>query len=158
MRRKSSLERAFVEDHKHLTRGFAEILEALETNDWPRASRAADEIDRLVGAHIEFEERFLYPEVGKVRGEAYATCLYDEHDVALDAIRALESCDPEAGLSSEEKARVARAARTGLDHAIHCGTLLSHLTTLEPSRQSALEDELLELRRRGRRWTDESSR
>jgi hemerythrin-like domain-containing protein len=66
MTRKSSLERTFVEDHKHLTRGFSEILKALDADDWERASHLADELDRLVGSHIEFEERFLYPEVGKV--------------------------------------------------------------------------------------------
>jgi hypothetical protein len=43
---------------------------------------------------------------------------------------------------------------TMLDHAVGCGTLLSHLDGLPEAGKKELLDQLLELRRRGVRWTE----
>ena len=149
-----SLPDAFVEDHRVLTQGFAGILDALREGDLPTARRLAERIDREAGPHIEFEERFLYPIVEQARGHDYAARLYQEHSVALDAICWLTAAEGPGPLEPAVEARVRRAAQTALDHAVSCGTLLSYLTSLDDVRQRDLLGELLELRRRGRRWRD----
>ena len=126
----SKLEEAFLDDHRHLTRGLTDVLDALKAEEDARAIEAADRLDRTVGPHMEFEERVFYPELAKIMGREYVRPLYGEHGVGRRAIsRMLEhllegqpETEPEADLSEAEESR--------------------------------LFDRLVELRERRVRWTD----
>ena len=61
------LQTAFVDDHQTMTRGYVDLLEAIQSRDFALASQTAARIDELAGPHIEFEEQCLYPEVTKNR-------------------------------------------------------------------------------------------
>ena len=150
----SPLERAFVEDHRRLTRGFARLLEALQQEDDERAVQIADELDRQAGPHIEFEEHVLYPHVAETRGEQFVGRLYREHRTAFEAVRFLLERREHPQLTPEERAKLKEQVQTGLEHAISCGTLLSHLTVLDADRQAELLKQLEAYRRRGHRWLE----
>lgn len=153
-RHRSTLEEAFQEDHRVMTQGFSRLLKALEEDDLPQAIEIADDLDRHVGPHIEFEERVLYPQVSKDRGAAYVDQLYDEHQTALQAVNFLRGCRGKKKLTSEDRHRLIEQVKTALDHAISCGTLLSHLTVLDANRQQVLVEELNAFRRKQHRWTE----
>ncbi len=148
-----SLRDAFVEDHRHLTRGLNRLLKTLRAGDVESGVQIAEELDRTAGPHIQFEEEVLYPEIARTRGSEFTGRLYDEHGQALRAIRTLLDADPEE-LPASAREQVIQDAQTGLDHAVSCGTLLSHLTTLPEEIQERLLGRLMELRREGRRWSE----
>jgi hypothetical protein len=148
------LEDAFVEDHRHLTEGFSRLLQLLEQDNIPAAIETAEEVDRLAGGHIEFEEHVLYPKVKETYGSEYVANLYDEHGIALQAIRALLAHKEDPQLSPGEREKLIQQVRTGLDHTISCGTLLSHLTVLDEAEQRELLSELLRFRQENKRWTE----
>ena len=152
MKDENPLVKAFLEDHKHLTQGFSSLLRALKENDFAAASQIADDIDRLAGPHIEFEEEFFYPVVERARGREYVSRLYKEHGAGLRAVKALRAAAHEPDKKGTEA--LLEAAQTALDHAVSCGTLLSHVTTLGESEQAELLQKLLDLRKQGRRWTE----
>lgn len=149
----SRLEQAFLDDHRHLTRGFQALIEAVEQKDVARSKKTADELDRIAGPHIEFEERLLYPRVQQARGSEFSTRLLQEHQVARSAILFLKTHD-DTPLSTEDRARVLEQLRVGLDHAVSCGTLLSHLSVLSDSEQAELLQRLEELKAQDLRWTE----
>ena len=82
------LETAFVDDHRTMTRGYVELLAAIQSRDFASASRIAARLDELAGPRIGFEEQCLYPEVKKIRGDSYTSRLYEEHDEVLRALAA----------------------------------------------------------------------
>ena len=43
---------------------------------------------------------------------------------------------------------------TAMDHALSCGTLLSHVTSKDAAEQQRLLDRLEDISRRGHRWTE----
>ena len=135
----TALEREFAQDHRKLTRGFAGIIEALRRNDWDEAVRLAVQLDREGGAHIDFEERILYPKVAETRGKDYVGNLYDEHQIAIDALRDL--IQNPADFNESRRQLLIKKIQTGLDHAVSCGTLLSHLTVLSEEAQLRLLEE-----------------
>ena len=94
MRNNISLSEAFVEDHRHLTQGLSDILQALRDDNLEEAVRMAEDLDQVAGPHMEFEEEILYPEVRKSRGSDYVSRLYREHQVALEAVKALINIIP----------------------------------------------------------------
>lgn len=151
MKAENQLAKAFLEDHKHLTQGFSSLLRALEEDDIAKASEIANDIDRLAGPHIEFEEEFFYPVVERSRGREYVSRLYKEHGAGLQVVKSLR--EREKKLDPKETEALVTAARTALDHAVSCGTLLSHVTTLGEQEQADLLQKLLDLRKHGRRWT-----
>ena len=51
-----ALREAFLDDHKHLTRGLTRTLEALRKGDDARAIQVADTMDRAGGPNMAFEE------------------------------------------------------------------------------------------------------
>jgi len=59
----SPLGRAFVEDHKHMIGGVAKLKQALEQRGTTEAKQIAEDLDRVVGPHIQFEETVLYARV-----------------------------------------------------------------------------------------------
>jgi hypothetical protein len=154
MRENISLSEAFLEDHRHLTRGLSNILQALRDDHLEEAIRIAEDLDRVAGPHMEFEEEILYPEVGKSRGSDYVSRLYREHQVALEAVKALISSKNQERLEPQLKEQLLQSLTTGLDHAISCGTLLSHVTSLDQKRQDEMLTRLLDLRRIGHRWSE----
>jgi hypothetical protein len=156
MRPRSSLETAFVEDHRKLTRGLATLVELVERGDLREAAREARELDEVAGPHIEFEETRFYPEVARSRGKDYVAQLYDEHRSGREALGALEELprDGDFEMTPEQRDRVLYHLRRALDHAVSCGTLLSHVTTLGESEQRGLLEDLEAFRRAAHRWTE----
>jgi hemerythrin-like domain-containing protein len=144
----------FSEDHRHMTRGFAQLLSALDRNDLKAAVNLAQEIDQAAGPHIEFEERILYPAIAKRRGKDYAAGLYDEHQVARRAILTLLEHEGRSELEPGEKRRLLTQVQTALDHAVSCGTLVSFLEHLNPEEESLMLEQMATLRRQNHRWTE----
>jgi hypothetical protein len=148
-----TLEEEFVNDHREMTRTIARLLEALRAGNDTDAVHIADELDRLAGPHIAFEEAVMYPEVARRRDRAFAERLYDEHRTALRGLRDLLGHREHLQLSAEERARITDDIQTGLDHAIACGTLLSYLTVLDERTKRLYLDRLTDLRGKQPRWT-----
>jgi len=150
-----ALRQAFSEDHRVLTRGLTGVVDALREADLAQAVRRAEELDRRVGPHMAFEEQVYYPELRLVLGDRFVDRLYHEHALGLDAVRRLIRHDPAQPLPERE--RIVEELTTALEHARSCGTLLSHLTRLDPGTLGAMRQALEELRRRELRWTEVGS-
>ena len=135
-------------------RGLAGVLRKVEDADLVAARDLADELDRAVGGHIQFEEEILYPAVGQVRGSDFERELCQEHGLIRRAIKRLL----EADLSSEDSAglrtELQGALKVAVEHAESCGTLISHLRALSPPEQREALSRLNQLRERGTRWTE----
>lgn len=67
----TALREAFLEDHKHLTRGLTRTLEALRDGDDASAIRLADTMDQAVGPHMAFEEEVFYPKLAGILVEGF---------------------------------------------------------------------------------------
>ena len=150
----ATLRDAFLEDHRHLTGGLSRALEALRRDDDAGAIREADLMDRTVGPHMAFEERVLYPLLAGLIGEQYVLRLLQEHGVGKQAVQRLLDQGPGVPLKPEERASLIESLDLMLDHAVGCGTLLSHLDGLHEERRKRLLDQLLALRRGEVRWTE----
>jgi hypothetical protein len=151
--KKFPLGECFTEDHRHMTRGFWKLRNSLEAEDLETAIELAHEIDRRVGPHIEFEETVFYPELRKVFGDEFVDRLYREHEVGRALILELLSMDEHAGLPKPRLAEMAQRADKSLEHAVSCGTLLSHMEALDESRQRELLAKLRNIRIRGTPWS-----
>ena len=150
---RNSLQDAFVEDHRKMTMGFYRLRQSLESGEWSEARRLAEEIDRDVGSHIEFEETLYYPRLRRVIGAENINRMYEEHTIGLGLIREIEALGPDAP-EKDVCLRLADRCRQMLDHAQSCGTLISHLCDLPEEEQADLLAELRDIRRRGTRWTE----
>jgi hypothetical protein len=144
----------FVADHRRMTRGLADLLSMLRRRELSAAIGAADLLDREAGAHIEFEEHVLYPEVGRSRGPQLEEKLRDEHEVVRRGLLRLQKLPAPDADDPQVRAELERAFETAIQHAEHCGTLISHLAALSPQRQQEALGRLEEFRRAGRRWTE----
>ena len=147
-----SLAHAFVEDHRVFTRELVRLKEALQRRDWPEARRVADRLDLAAGPHIAFEERELYPLLGRIRGKAFADAMYAEHQEGASVIRALAPARPDP--DEPEAQLLVEHANTMLDHAVRCGSLLSYVNTLDQTEQARLLDRLLACRKQPLRWSE----
>jgi hemerythrin-like domain-containing protein len=150
----SRLKKEFLQDHRLLTQGFANIQKAIRENNWKKAAKIAERIDRLVGSHIEFEEKVLYPIVAKERGKEYASRLYREHSLAREALIKLIRSKELERMEPEEKEEIIQKVETSIDHAVSCGTLLSHLTALDEEKQKEFLERLLAFRQTHRCWSE----
>lgn len=150
----NELREAFLEDHQVLTRGLRELVDLVEADRFREAARRAWTLDRAAGAHIEFEETRFYPEVEKSRGASYVDNLYDEHQSGVAAIRALEHLDTTEPVDREQKTFILKHLRRALEHAVSCGTLLSHVTSLDDEAQEDLLRALRSCRAASRLWTE----
>lgn len=150
----TQLEEAFVQDHRAMRRGLSAIIVDLERDDLETALREADELDRTAGGHIRFEEEVLCGEVARLRGHEYASGLYREHETVRHGIASLLAHASGKHLDQQLKQRILGDLRVGLNHAVSCGTLISHLTALDPDRQRVMLDRLRELRKSGVRWSE----
>ena len=149
---RTRLEQEFIADHRRLTRAFQRLIRAVERNESHELRAGADELDRIAGPHIEFEEHVLYPRVEDDRGNDFGAKLRREHQVARSALRFLQNRG-DAALDADDRARVLEQLRVGLDHAVACGTLLSHLAVLDEAEQENMLDRLQAYRNRKLRWT-----
>ncbi len=148
----NELLKLFLQDHQVLVRGLTAIKAALDAGDDEQARELADQLDAEVGAHIEFEERVFYPLLVKTLGAERVRVFLAEHASGLDAIRALR----QEVLPAEPAARGQLVAQldTMLEHTYGCGSLSSHLETLDEPQQAELRTELLAARERAKRWTE----
>ena len=146
----NTLKEEFVHDHRQLTRGYLAIAKALKNDNLAKAKSLAEELDKVAGPHIQFEELHLYPRVAENRGDSYAAKLYGEHNEILEAIQKLLQCRE---LSSVKQQELAHGMQIGLEHAATCGTLLSQLTALPSPVQMQLLEEYQKLKVAGKRWT-----
>ena len=150
----SPLATAFTDDHRVFTRGLSRILKALRKDDQTTAVALAVELDRAVGPHIEFEEQVFYPILVESLGKDFVRQLYREHRIGQTAVSALVSHPHGEPLPEGARDRLIEQLETAMDHALSCGTLLSHVTTKDPAEQQRLLDQLEDIGRRGHRWTE----
>jgi hypothetical protein len=148
------LREAFHQDHRVLVRDLKALREALLSRDVGEATRLADELDRAVGPHMQFEEEVFYPTLEKVLGRKFVDNLYDEHAEGQAAVRALGARPEGEPFRREERDRLLVQVELALNHALSCGTLTSHLAALSPEVRSEMLVQLLEIRARGGRWTE----
>ena len=148
------LQTAFVEDHKTMTRGYRDLLAAIEAGEYVSATTLATKLDALAGPHIAFEEQYLYPEVSAIRGSRYASQLYGEHAETLSVLVQLQALPKDRRPTDDELARWTLGLKHGLDHAAACGTLLSHLQTQSEEKQKEFLTALEDLRENGQRWSE----
>jgi hypothetical protein len=117
------------------------------------AVEIADELDRIAGSHLMFEEKVLYPALVEPLGEDFVDRLYSEHEEGQAAVRSLlEACDE--GLSAADMERVLGQLDTAIKHALSCGTLLSRVRGLTADKAQEMLADLREAREEGRRWTE----
>ncbi|WP_197454992.1 hemerythrin domain-containing protein [Stieleria varia] len=148
------LQKAFVDDHRQMTRGYQHLLDLLGNRDFPSAAREASRLDTVAGPHIEFEERYLYPEVERVRGDDCTITFDPEHAGVLSVIAELRVLPHDAAPKAESVAAWKQHLRSGINHASACGALLNELKDLPEDEQTALLTALMGLREKGSRWTE----
>jgi hypothetical protein len=149
----SKLAQEFLEEHRHLTRGLYQIRQAIEGDDLEAASQQAEQLDRLVGAHMEFEEEVFYPELVDRLGDRFVSRLYEEHEEGQTAVKTLLT-NSTVPLDPVAKEQLLGQVQTALDHAISCGTLLSHIGDLEPAEEERVMERWQEIHQRSPRWTE----
>jgi hypothetical protein len=156
---RSPLAKAFLEDHRKMTRQMARLRDALRRDDLTAAVRLADELDQVAGPHIEFEETIYYPVLIEPLGKTFVKQLYREHDQGLKAVKALTRRKPNGKpFSPSERQRLLEQVQTALEHAGTCGTLVSYLASVDEKQQSTLLEQLEKTRSQQRRWTEWASR
>jgi hypothetical protein len=145
---------AFEQDHRLLTQGLDRVLRQVRSREYADATSAADELDQIAGPHISFEEEIFYPTLERTLGQAFVSRLFDEHDAGKQALRVLiDHRDCPETLEAERADLISRL-ETALEHALSCGTLLSHLASLDGATILGMLRQLEDLRQQGRRWTD----
>ncbi|MCA9215658.1 MAG: hemerythrin domain-containing protein [Planctomycetales bacterium] len=150
--KRSELVEEFVRDHKEMSQLLMEVITHLKAKDVAAARSVAQELDRVAGPHIQYEEGDLYPRVsGRAIESEYTRSLYHEHLEAVTSLKLL-LCKDE--LSEEEVVAVLRGLRNGLKHAEQCGSLVNLLSALPEVAQRESLVFLRECRDRGRLWTD----
>ena len=150
----SPLASAFTDDHRRFSRGLSRILSALKKDDHATAVALAEELDRAVGPHIEFEEEVFYPILVESLGREFVSQLYREHRVGQAAVSALVSHPSGEPVPADVRDRMIEQLETAMDHALSCGTLLSHVTCKDSAEQQRMLEQLEEISRRGHRWTE----
>ena len=152
---RDEIEQAFLEDHRQLIGGLTRIADALAAGDLDAAVRAADDVDRKVGPHMLFEEEEYYPRLRARLGSEFVERLYHEHDEGREGVAWLLAGDA-TRLDGRMRAEIAAKVGTALEHALSCGSLLSHLDDFDEAEQRRLLERLKALRNRSVRWTETS--
>ncbi len=150
----SPLAQAFIEDHQKVTRALVGLRDAVERGTLAEASARAQELDRVAGPHMEFEEKVFYPQVARMLGAEDTAMLYAEHHEGQEVVKALLGKEAAEPFSDGERTRLLRGLQTAFEHVLSCGTLVSHVTTLDAQDQARLLERLLAFRERGRRWSE----
>jgi hypothetical protein len=148
----NSLVQAFLSDHKTFMRHLRQVAEALHSHDAAAARALARRLDTIAGPHIAFEEAVLYPVIDDATQErGFVQGLYAEHQTVVAALGELiESRE----MSASRMDDLHSAFVKGLEHANHCGTLISRLATMDECELSDAFDELRQLRAQNIKWTD----
>ncbi len=149
----SNLTDVFLEDQQQLTRGLARLRQALQQGDVSGAVRLADELDRQVGAHMQFEEDVFYPMLAERLGQEFTAQLYAEHAIGRETLLRIKEL-PSKQIDVELRKELIASLSETLDHALSCGSMPSHVARLDADRQAGLLNILGELSSKGRRWTD----
>lgn len=148
---KSAVVQAFLVDHRKFMKLLYDVGVALNAGDVQRARELGATLDKVGGPHIAFEEAVLYPTIDQQSDDrSFVPQLYDEHESIVQALSTLLS-ETEIDTKTLENLRVAFA--DGLEHAEHCGTLISRLSALDDVDQREALDELMQLRSTDVRWT-----
>ena len=149
---KNAVVQAFLSDHKHFMQLLKHTTEALAAHDLESAKSNAKELNAVAGPHIAFEETVLYPALdNRTHERSFVEQLYKEHREIVDAVEELIECET---MSSARIDELHNAFVDGLEHADHCGTLVSNLSAMDEGEQSDALDELKQLRVRKLKWTD----
>ena len=146
------LVQAFLRDHREMSRLIYQLVNALDNEDLATSRALAKQLDVVAGPHIAFEEQVLYPLVSKrTRDVTFVRSLYAEHERTRDAVQILAS---DRDIDSELRQQLLDGMRGGLDHADHCGTLISHLADLTETEQEQALKQLTQFQAEKRRWTE----
>ena len=152
--RPSDLFEAFREDHAVLGRGLHEISEHLRSGGLSAAKACGERLDREAGPHIAFEERFFYPALRRLLGNAEADRLYQEHGHGLSVIKSLAALPEGAVLSETERTVMLRDLELMQAHVAECGELFGAMGRISVEEQQALYQDLVALREQAPRWTE----
>ena len=148
----SPLVTEFLKDHQQFSRLLYEISKLLEAEDLQKARVRAEELNRLAGPHIAYEEAELYP---RLQGMGVTSVseehLVGEHHQVLDAVELLLRSEP---LTPDELTQCREGIKIALDHAEHCGSLISLVSRLGQKEQAASLVVLKQLREEGKSWTE----
>ncbi len=145
---------AFREDHAVLGRGFHDLSQSLRVRDIAAARTAADNVDKLAGAHIAFEERYFYPALVPLLGEQDVARLLHEHQAGLSVIRELLVAGDDESLTDAQWSALLERSQEMEQHIAECGELFGAMGRIEASERDALHQHLLDLRRQAPRWTE----
>ncbi len=150
----SGLFEAFKEDHAVLGRGLHEISKHLRGGDFVAAKACSQSLDRDAGAHIAFEEKFFYPALRGLLGDADVDRLYDEHRQGLGVIKALAELAPGSAPSEARRRAMLEGAELMEAHVAECGELFGAMGRVPIEEQNRLHLELLALRKQSPAWTE----
>lgn len=145
---------AFREDHAVLGRGFHDLSQSLRVRDIAVACAAADNVDRLAGAHIAFEERYFYPALVSLLGEDEVARLRREHQTGLSVIQELKAASEDEPVTDSQWPSLLERSQEMEQHIAECGELFGAMGRIEAAERDALYQHLLELRRQAPRWSD----
>ena len=149
---RSELEQEFLGDHRKMTRAFRDLIDVVTKNDVDQIRALATHLNQIAGPHIAFEESILYPTVDRNVGDNLSQEFRREHNTARAAIAQLvQQTEP---LSPAERKRVLQQLQVGFDHAVSCGSLLSHLTVATADEQQDMLQRLQDYREQQCLWTE----
>ena len=142
----------FLKDHQQFSRLLSEIDRLLAVEKYELARQRASELNALAGPHIAYEETELYPRLAAL-GEHNVSqqLLVEQHHDALDAVRLLIS---KHNLTPLQVKAIRSGIKLGLNHAEHCGSLISLMAQLSEEDQAKSLTQLYRLRYEGKLWTE----
>jgi hypothetical protein len=142
----------FLKDHQQFSRLLLEVSKLLDSNNLEKARQRAEELNKLAGPHIAFEEAELYSRLIAMGERSISKAeLVDQHHEIRDALRQLlENHAPDADTVESIKS----GFRDGVIHAEHCGTLISLVSRLDEDEQAKSLESLLRFRQQGTPWTE----
>lgn len=143
----------FVDDNRRLSEMLRQVIGALQQGDGQAAKALAEQLDRDFGPHIEFQERYLYPEVERRDGEARATRLYDGNVQMIAVLIQLQQIGLTPTCSSILADRWLANICTGLEQVLACEPMLDYLRRLDTTRHGYLLKRRQALREKRRRWS-----
>ncbi len=142
------LVREYLDDHQRTAHIFYQILFALDEGESARSQELAQELNRIRGPQIAYEELELYPRLS-VSQNSQSLC--DDLQQVTQALKMLLERDSLAG---EDEQLVMEGLRIGLDHAEQYRALVGSLAALPESEQATSLEVLRDLKRRGQCWVE----
>ena len=149
-----ALHTAYSEGHQRLVAGLRQIIQAIEQEDYATAVESAGEIDRLAGPHVEFEERYLYPVVEEIDGEATASRLYTQHVHSIATLHELEHWPEGVAPHADVRQRWLCSLRSAVEHAAQTHALLNYLGGMPLAQKQQMLRRHEALQQHGHRWSE----